>query len=220
MLMNFQPTVPDTMSTGEEQAWETLLCLESEDVCKRAKVAFDKESTSYILSSFSQDILVSPQVKEICGSSALSVFLLKDLAYYSRLSILWYLIGAKDIPLSGELIKPYNIAGGQIFISGSHRLPLDKIAQKYGCDPEGFLKRGKRLGGEKVGYADTSLQIFPFPRIPVTLLLWVKDEEFEAGCELLLDSTCEAHLPVDTLWATIMMTLLIMLEAEQEFKTG
>ena len=220
MLMNFQPTVPDTMLTGEEQAWETLLCLESEGVCKRAKVAFDKESTSYILSSFSQDILVSSQVKEICGSSALSVFLLKDLAYYSRLSILWYLIGAKDIPLSGELIKPYNIAGGQIFTSGSHKLPLDKISQKYGCDPEGFLKRGKRLGGEKVGYADTSLQIFPFPRIPVTLLLWVKDDEFEAGCELLLDSTCEAHLPVDILWATIMMTLLIMLEAEQEFKPG
>ena len=47
-----------------------------------------------------------------------------------------------------------------------------------------------------------------------------QDEEFDAGCELLLDSTCEAHLPVDILWATIMMTLLVMLEAKQEFKTG
>jgi hypothetical protein len=201
------------MSTGEEQAWGILSRLESENVCKRAKVAFDRKSAAYILSSFSQDIFVSPQTKEIYGSSALSAFLLKDLAYYSRLSILWYLVGTKDIPLSGELVKPYNIAGGQIFTSGSHKLPLDKIAQKYGCDPEGFLKRGKELGGEQASYADASLQLSPFPRIPVTLLLWVKDEEFDAGCDLLLNSTCEAHLPADIIWATSMMTLLIMLEA-------
>jgi len=213
MLMNYQRTLPEAMSTGEEQAWEILSRLESEDVCKRAKVAFDRKSASYILSSFSQDIIVSSQTKEIYGSSAVSVFLLKDLAYYSRLSVLWYLIKAKDIQLSGELIKPYNIAGGQIFISGSHKLPLDKIALKYGCDPEGFLKKGKELGGEQIGYADASLQLSPFPRIPVTLLLWVKDEEFDAGCDLLLDSTCETHLPADIIWATTMMTLLIMLEA-------
>jgi hypothetical protein len=49
------------------------------------------------------------------------------------------------------------------------------------------------------------------PRIPVTLILWLSDEEFPARADLLFDSTCEIHLPLDILWSIAMMTILVFL---------
>lgn len=210
-VKDYNDTVMTNYSAGEEQAWGILAGLSPEDVCRRAKVVFDRLSGLYILRSFHQDISISPQNEEISGNSPVGEFLLSELGYYSRLSILWYLIRAKDVPLSGELIKPYSMTGGQIYLKGAHMLPLDRIAEKYGSDIQGFLRRGKELGSEPLDYADASLQLFPFPRLPVTVLLWENDEEFPSRSDLLFDSTCEAQLPADITWSTAMMSVLIML---------
>jgi len=200
-----------TVVTGEEQAWKTLAKLDTEDVCSRAKVDFDKSSGLYILKSFLQDIFISPKDKKTFGHSAVSNLLLNKFGLYSRLPILWYLIGAKDIPLSGELRNPRDMHGGLIYSRGTHILPLDKIAEKYGSDIEEFIKRGTELGAEQLNYGDASLRLFPFPNIPVVIILWKNDNEFSSRSDLLFDSTCELQLPPDIIWSTATMTLLLML---------
>jgi hypothetical protein len=137
--------------------------------------------------------------------------LLDRLGYFSRLSILLYLTSAKNIPFSGRLVQPVNLKGGHIFFRGTHILPLDKLALKYGNDAGGFLKRGTALGGRQMNHGDVSVQLFPFPRIPVVVILWQEDEEFPPRTDLLFDSTCEFHLALDILWSTAMKSLLIMM---------
>jgi hypothetical protein len=122
------------------------------------------------------------------------------------------LINAKDVPPSGELRKPADMTGGLIYLQGTHILPLDKVAQRYSNDIDGFLRRGKELGGELTDYADASIRLFPFPRVPILILVWKGDEEFSPRCDLLFDSTCELHLPQDIIWSTAMMSLLLILE--------
>ncbi len=200
------------MLSGEELAWDILSGLDPEDVCVRAKAAFDKASCVYTLKSFGQDIFVSPQDRGIHGNSDIAYFLLNELGIYSRLAILWYLINSKDLTLSGKLKKPSEMSGGLIFQQGTHILPLDRITEKYAGDIPGFIKRGEELGGERLDYADASVRLLPFPRVPVVILQWKGDEEFPARCDLLYDSTCENHLPADIIWSTAMMTLLLMLE--------
>lgn len=199
------------MLAGEKQAWDILGRLSPEDVCIRAQVAFDSSSGLYVLKSFLQDILVSPKDREMFGRSAGADLLLSKLGYFSRLPILWYLINAKNIPLSGEIRRPSDLGSGQIYLQGSHVLPLDRIAQKYGSDIPGFLNRGRELGGETLDYGDASLRLFPFPRVPVAILLWGNDDEFASHSTLLFDSTCEIHLPADILWATAMLSISVML---------
>lgn len=199
------------MLTGEEQAWRILAELNPEDVCSRAKVDFDKLSGLYVLKSFLQDIYISPKNKEIFGHSPLSDLLLNKLNYYSKLAILWYLINAKNTPLSGKLKKPSDMSGGLIYLRGSHVLPLDKIAEKYGSNIQEFVKRGTELGGKPLNYGDASMRLFPFPRVPSVIILWKDDDEFSARSDLLFDSTCEVQLPTDIIWSTAMMSLLIML---------
>ncbi len=199
---------------GEEKAWQRLLELDPMNVCCSAKADFDKSSSQYVLRLFNTPIFISPSDRGMCGDSSLANLLLNKLAHYSRLSALWYLIQSKDIPLSGNLINPREINGGLIFEKGSHMLPLDNLAQKYGNDVDGFVQRAVTFGGEQLNYGDASVRIFPFPRIPMILLIWGNDGEFPSHADILLDSTCSRHLPTDIIWSTAMMSILAMVGPE------
>lgn len=199
------------MSSGEEKAWTTLACLYPENVCNKSLATFDSSEGHYVLQSYKWVIRVSPEDRRIYCPEPDSEILLKRLGYFSRLSILSYLIGAKDIPLSGQHVKPSGITGGAAFFRGTHVLPLEKLAAHYSGNIEAFAEKGKKMGATGDRYGDASLRFFPLPRVPVSLLLWDGDDEFPARTDLLLDSTCQFHLPLDIIWSVSMMTILIMM---------
>lgn len=199
------------MSTGEEKAWEILAGLDPDEVCRNAAVTFEKDEDRYSLVSCGMEYRFSPRERKITTVSPGGEILLQRLGYFFRLSALMYLTTAKDIPLTGKQVNPLSLKGGQLFFRGSHVLPLDKVAEKYASDREGFAKKGLSLGGEKNGYGDASFTICPMARVPVTLILWEADEEFPARADLLLDSTCEMQVPLDIIWTISMMCVLLML---------
>lgn len=196
---------------GEERAWRVLSQDDPEDVSRRAGARYDRASRAYVLPFFGQEVSVRPGGRRIDGGSPTADFLLTDLHYLSRLSILWYLLQAKDIPPSGNLVNPGHMKDGLIFVSGAHALPLAEMALSYENDPQGFLHRGLEMGGEPLDFGDASFRLPAFPRVPVVLILWKRDEEFAARADLLFDSTCAIHLPIDILWSTAMMSVLVML---------
>ena len=199
------------MQKGEEQVWDILDGLEAEEVCTRCNVSYETSSSTYHLKSFSCDIIVCIQERTLKSYHPTGSFLVNDLGIYSRLAILWYLIKAKNIPLSGELINPSTLPGGEMFLRGTHILPLDMISSRFGTEIPAFFEAGRGLGASKVVYADASLKLFPVPGIPVFLLLWEGDEEFSANSSILFDSTCVAQLPTDIIWAIAMMSIHMML---------
>jgi hypothetical protein len=199
------------MASGTESAWKALEQLPREQVCRNAGARCAPDGDAYLLIFFGQEILVYPSRREMTAASPVASALLGRFRYFSELAILWYLAGAKEISPSGKLIRPSDLKAGPIFATGSHVLPLDRLAQKYGNNVEGFLERGRALGGEDAGLGDASLRLLPFPRVPVVLVLWKECEEFGARADLLFDSTCELHLPQDMVWATAMLSVLIMM---------
>ncbi len=200
-----------TGNPGEEKAWEILSTLKPEEVCRAADVSHDAASGTYLIRSFGMDFFVSPRDKSISSTSPGSDLLLRTLGYFFRLSLLWYLASAKEIACSGRPVKLENVRGGDIFTKGSHVLPLDSVARKYGRDKGGFMEKGRSLGAEPAPFGDAALKLFPLPRVPVVLALWVEDEEFPARADLLFDSTCSIQIPVDILWSIAMTSVMAML---------
>jgi hypothetical protein len=199
------------MSSGEKRRWEILREMDPAVVCRRADALFEERTGLFTLRSFCWEISVSPAEERIIGLERGSDVLLERLGYFTRLSVLWYLTNAKDIPLSGHLVNTVNLKGGQLFFRGSHILPLDSLSQKYGQDTGGFMKKGKELGGEVLYHGEASQRLFPLPRVRVVVMLSKGDEEFPPEAKILFDSTSEIHLPVDIIWSVAMMSLLIML---------
>jgi len=200
-----------TNNPGEDKAREILATLKPGDVCKTAAVAYDTATGLYRIRSFGMDFDLTVRDRTITSIAPGSNVLLLRLGYFFRLSVLWYLVSAKEIACTGRPVKLENVQGGDIFTKGSHILPLDAVAQKYGKNKESFIDQGEKLGGEIMKYGDASLQLFPLPRVPVILTLWLEDEEFPARADLLFDSTCELQLPTDIIWSIAMMSALMML---------
>jgi hypothetical protein len=157
------------------------------------------------------DFSIHPLDRKIKGISPGADAVAGRLGYFFNHSVLWYLVGAKDIGLSGRLIRPSDVKGGHHFFKGTHELPLDRVAGKYASDREGFVNRALELGGRPLDLGDASFELRPLPRVPVTFILWLGDEEFPPRLDLFFDSTCEMHIHLDIIWSTAMYSTVIML---------
>lgn len=202
--------------TGTSRTWKIFSNLDPEEVCSRTNAIYDKRSELYSISSFNQTFHVDRRQQKVFSNRQVGKYLLEFTDYFFDLSILWYLIGAQDIPLSGRMVKPAEIEGGQIFVKGTHVLPLEKIAYQYNDKPNDFWDRCSQFGGKKLTLGDISAEFRPFPKVPATLILWYGDEEFPPNAQFLLDSTCTQHLSTDVLWAVAMINCLSLLQARQD----
>ncbi len=199
------------MSKGEEMGWERLQEMDPRDVCARARAEYEKESKSYRLNSFGIDVTVSVTDRTISCPERDHDILSGSVWEYSGLTYVWYLVSAQEASLSGQLVRPDNLRGGHLFSKGTHVLPLKELAEKYDTAVEEFYGRAKLFNAESVKYGDAAIQLMPLPRIPVTVILWKGDDEFPARADFLFDSSCESCLPVDILWSTAMMSMLVMI---------
>jgi hypothetical protein len=199
------------MAAGEEKIWQTLQDLAPDEVVARTDAAFAADSGLYTLKSFGKDFSLSPKEKRIFSDSPGSDIFLQRLGYFYRLSATGYLALARDVLPTGRLVNPVNMKSGQLFFRGSHVLPLDRVAEKYGNDRNGFLQKGQTLGGETLGFGDASFRAYPLPRVPVVLILWCADEEFPPRADILFDSCCEVQLPIDVIWSIAMLSVLALL---------
>lgn len=196
---------------GERQAWDILTGMDPQDVRRNALVAYDGSLSSYTLRSFGQDVHVSLSDRSIRAADPPGERLIEGLGDLSRLSILRYLTDSKDLPLSERLVKPSDLPGGEIFLKGTHVLPLERITERFGDDPDGFLGRAEALGGRQLDYGDVSTELLPFPRAPVAIVVWSGDEELPSTSSLLLDASCIRQLPIDIVWSTAMISVEMML---------
>jgi len=189
--------------------------LEPKDVQSRTGASYDPAISAYCLTSLGQDLTIAPKERKIFAKTPFGKYLVDTLGFLSQLSVLRYLLDAKDIPLTGELVKPSELPGGEIFLKGTHVLPLDKITGRFDQRPAEFLQKGKELGGFPVNYGDMAVRLLPFPRIPLVVVMWLGDDEFAATCSVLLDSSCAFHMPTDIVWSTVLMSIELMLFASR-----
>jgi hypothetical protein len=199
------------MSKGEEKAWTILDTLDPAEVCRKALVSFDRSTGLYTVRSFGMDFTVLPRAQEVRCGNPQGELLLTRLRDFFRLSLAWHLVSAAEIAPSGSLIRIEDMKDGRGFATGSHTLPLSRLASLHGTNTEAFLKKAGAWGGTAFTLGNASVRLEPFPRIPVIVIIWSPDEEFSARASLLFDSTSAYQAPIDVIWMVAMMSILILM---------
>jgi hypothetical protein len=70
-----------------------------------------------------------------------------------------------------------------------------------------------KSGAQIASLGDAAIRLYPLPRVPVTMILWLEDEEFPARTALFFDSTVDFQVLLsDIVWSIAMMSTLVMLE--------
>jgi len=203
--------VPIKTVWGEAKAWDNLADLRPQDICSGAKAAYDETVGAYTIKAFGIDFTVALDARTITSTDPKAGLFLDRYKDFFRLAVLWYMTSAKDIPATGRLIRPLDVKGGQRFFSGTHVLPLDRIEERFGKDKVAFIERGLKFGAEIVRYGDAAVRLYPLPRVPVTVILWLQDEEYPSRVTLFFDSTVDFQLSLsDIVWSVSMMSTLVM----------
>lgn len=198
-------------SAGAEKAWEMLRSIDCSEVSVNAAVRFDNKKRFFMMKSFCSDFYIYPQEEFIKTASPSGELVLNKYGFLFSHACLWYLVHARNIPLTGRLLQPVNLRGGDQFFKGTHELPLSMIADLYGNDGNALLRKAKDLCGEVTNYGDMSVTLFPMPRIPVTIILWLEDAEFKPRADLLFDSSCQIQLPLDMIWSVALLCIWVLI---------
>lgn len=177
--------------------FQDLLACDPKEVISRTGVQYDEKKGIYRLDIWERSYEVMPEQSRISPLGE-GPDTYRDYLY---LFMLHYLMKAKAIPLAGQWVSEKDITGGAAFFRGPHTLPTQILAHAFGGDLAGFLDAGNRLGGTPLAMADAAFSFSITPRIPVAVLLWVGDDEFESEAKLLFDKTIVQHLPLDIIYA-------------------
>lgn len=176
--------------------FEELLGLDPQEVCRRALCDHDAETGCYRVTAFGTGWLVDPRRERVIaeeeGAEGPSLEL--------GLALVFYLLGAKDEPISGEWVSEKDFPGGTAFFRGPHAIPSHLVAEKFGGDREGFKRACLALAGRPLDMADAAFSFRALPRVPLAALLWVADEEFPAEARVLFDRSLSLHLPLDVIF--------------------
>jgi hypothetical protein len=135
---------------------------------------------------------------------------------YLPMVLVLFLLKARDLPLDGRQVTERELPGGDFFFRHLHRLPTQPLEEAFGRRPDAFLAVGRRLGATPTALSDASFQITPLPRLPVGIHLWTADEEFPARCVYTFDASAHRQLPLDIIFALVIVLVQRILALQEE----
>ncbi len=178
-----------------ENAWKELIGQDYSEVARRTDTEFDESERVFRIKFMGDDYLVKPDSMEviIAGGDFTNPF-------YAFL-ILHYLIGAKDVPLANEVMSFRELYGGDVYYLAFKNRAIEKIRREFESRPEELVKRGIEMGGEEAGMGDYSVRIPVFPKVPITIIMWLGDDEVPTSANMLFDKTAGEHLRTEDIAA-------------------
>ena len=191
-----------------EQLWEKLVALDPTEMAGRSRCRFDGDSSTFIVPLMGADLIVDGGQRLITPVDDPET----QAGFLEQLCILAYLINASDIPISGRLVSGDKLEAGQFFFRGPHGLPTPKLEEAFGDEPSLLHEASAALNAKPCEFGDASISLGILPNVPVVLVIWGRDDEFEARASILFDETASKQLPLDALLAGVQLAVKKLIE--------
>ena len=126
--------------------------------------------------------------------------------------ILHYLNKTDARELSGELITYREIPSGEFYYPAFRKRAEIPMLSAFGQDPKLLETTAPQIGGRVAeGFGDAAARFLPLPKVPVTLVIWGGDEEFEPSGKILFDKSISHFLSTeDVAWVSGMIVYRLM----------
>lgn len=178
-----------------KKSWDDLQSMDPNDVARRSLAEYDDAKSVFSLIFMGTEYQVKRNERVVSTREGE-----RTNPFYAFL-IVHYLCGAKDIPLANEHISFRELYGGDVYYQAFKSRAIDFIRREFESRPEELVQKGIEMGGEKADLGDFSVTIPVFPRIPLTIVLWLGDDEVPTSANILLDKTAGEHLHTEDMAA-------------------
>lgn len=114
--------------------------------------------------------------------------------------ILQYLTQCNGLPPRGKWLSFLELPQG-----AHHYVPFqieacNPLGELFGRKPRELKQQLQKMGGHRLDMGDYAVMIPAFPKLPLAVVLWEGDAEFEAKAVVLFNSIAPYHLSTAALW--------------------
>ena len=157
---------------------------------KQTGAIFDRERGIFIMESLGKEIHITfPEGKVFLGRQD------KLLPRDWSLITLNYLSRGDGRPLTGELISYRELEAGDVFYPNLKQKVIERLAKELGTKkPERIREIFAQYKSTPAEGCDIGGVLHLFPRFPITVKLWLADEEFPPSANVLFDSSAGGYL--------------------------
>jgi len=186
------------MAAQENRAFEEMLKAaqlwlshrEAQDISQKAGVAFDAQASCFVIPHLGQTLTVS--WPECVISPAIS-----DWPY---LVVLHYLHMANGLPVNPRLIPFAEVKDGGLSRGSNYDRKCEELIRRVWCSRDLAKTEAacRMLGADIVASNADLCAVFPFlPRFPMTLKLWLPEEDIPGAGRLFLSASAEHYLTIE-----------------------
>jgi hypothetical protein len=198
---------------AHEDLWLQLDKLDRQQTAQRAQCQYLTDPQRYVITLLNTEYIVNFSDRQIFSTQTGPEP--TDAEFIEQLCILAYLINAQDLPLANKYVGPENLPSGQFFFRGQHSLPTKQLEETFGKSPEQLYEVSKQFDAKRSKFGDASIELYALPRVPLTIIIWRGDDEFEARASILFDQTAGSQLPLDALGALANLTVKALVKAPE-----
>jgi hypothetical protein len=190
---------------AHESLWQQLGKFDAIETARRAKCHYLTNPARYVVPLLNKQFVVNLSDRSIRSAPPDSPQRPAD--FIEQLCLLAYLINARDAPLSDKLCNAEALPGGQFFFRGLHSLPTEELQSTFGDRPESLHEVSRYFDTERCEFGDASVRLNVLPRVPLTIIIWGRCEEFDARASILFDKSAADHMPLDALLAAVNLAV-------------
>lgn len=159
-------------------------------MAQKSGTQFDMEKSQFTLLSLGQELNIKfPEgIVHFSGTDISPI-------WSWRLIIMNHLARADDAPLTGSVITFRQMESGNLFNSAFEKMSLMPLVNKISHQPiENIKKTCLALGGSLQKGADLCVRFNFLPRFPLTLKIWLPDDEMGGSVNMLFDASANHYL--------------------------
>lgn len=125
--------------------------------------------------------------------------------------ILHYMNGSKPLLPAGSWIAYREIPGASFYFSAFVKRAIDPLKKVFGKNIAPLVSAASLLNGKPLDVGDAGFEFWVFPKIPIQIIIYMGDDEFEPEANILFDVTAGEFLsPEDAAWLAGMVVYRLM----------
>ena len=117
----------------------------------------------------------------------------------TQLLVLHYLTTADGSPMADQWVSFREIPGALTYYPAFAGRTSARLIRAFGHDLSAFVGAAEALDGERLTFGDASYMFRLLPRLRMTVILHLGDEEFAPEVTVLFDGAAWCYLPIEDL---------------------
>jgi hypothetical protein len=181
---------PITYERAFLEAWGSLRGMPPENLSKRS-------GSTLVDGGIEVPFMGSPYLVDVDGEKVTVDG--KEAPSFLSVLVLHYLVGCSDALPTGRYLTFREIPGGAMYYPAFKGRAIDRIASEFGEDPGGLLRVVGQMEYRELDMGDCSIEVRPFPRLGLAIIVWQGDDEIPGSANILFDSLAAEILPMEDL---------------------